>query len=326
MKNGNKKTQFYSVSIKVVIFILLAFALYKQLIDNNQLRDVSAQLKLQVQNNGITLIIISFILMFFNWGLEALKWKFLMDKLTPVPFIRAFKAVWTGITLGLFTPNRIGEYGGRILYLPKKFRIKGIIGSLIGSYSQILATLFMGIIAMIIFMHEKQNFESFIFIIITVLSVMLMIVLTLAYYNLDVVINLFIKIKMFRRIQPYLDVLYAYHTSAYTKYFLLSLTRYAVYTAQYLIFLRLFGVSLHVVEGVTVVGVIFLAQTIFPSFAVAELLARGNIAVYFLNYYDDNDFAAIASSTCMWILNLIIPAVLGYIFILRYNFFKNKNQ
>ncbi|MBC8048054.1 MAG: flippase-like domain-containing protein [Fimbriimonadaceae bacterium] len=325
MKNGNKNTQFYSITIKVVILILLAFALYKQLFANNQLKDVGEKLKIQIQQEGIFLIIISFLLMFFNWGLEALKWKLLMDKLTPVQFTRAFKAVWTGVTLGLFTPNRIGEYGGRILYLPKKIRIKGIVASLIGSYAQILVTLLAGIIALVFFIDQKQDIEKYTYIIIAVLSAISFIILIITYYNLDLLVQLLNKVKLFNRIKPYTEVLKYYHNSEYTVYLLLSLLRYIVYTAQYLIFLRLFGVSLHGADGIIAVGVIFLVQTIIPTFAVAELFTRGSIAVIILKNFTSNDFAPIAASTCMWILNLIIPAVLGYIFIIRFNFFKNKN-
>ena len=32
-------------------------------------------------------------------------------------FFTAYKSVLSGVTLSLNTPNRIGEYGGRILYV-----------------------------------------------------------------------------------------------------------------------------------------------------------------------------------------------------------------
>ncbi len=105
-----------------------------------------------------------------------------------------------------------------------------------------------------------------------------------------------------------------------------SLMRYAVFTAQYLIFLRLFNVHLNFGDGITVIGAIFLTQSIIPSFAIAELLTRGNIALYFLGNYTNNHVGIIAASTCLWLINLIIPAILGYIFIIKFNFFKNRTN
>lgn len=326
MKKGNSNSALYTLLIKVAILCMLAFALYKQLFDNNQLHEVTERLRIHVHENGFLLIIFSFLLMILNWSLEAWKWKLLMQKISPVKFARAFKAVWTGVTLGLFTPNRVGEYGGRILYLPRKFRIKGIVGSLLGSYAQLLANVSAGLIALIFFIRNNEHVLNFTFITITVLVTVAIIVLSVAYFNLDILVRVFQKWKFFRRIQPYMEVLNYYSSKQYLSFLLLSLLRYGIYTAQYLIFLRLFNVSLQVGDGITVVGVIFLTQTILPTFAFAELVVRGSIAATFLHNYTENDFAAVGASTCMWLLNLIIPAVLGYIFIMRYNFFKNNNS
>lgn len=301
---------------------MLVFALYKQLFANKNINEIAENLSMQIRENGLWLVLLSFILMFCNWGLEALKWKLIINKVVQTKFLRAFKAVWTGVTLGLFTPNRIGEYGGKILYLPKKFRIHGAIVSIIGSFAQILVTLSIGIIATIIFAKEKHEIEPFIFSSLIVLSIVAIIILFIAYYNFDIIIWLFKKIKRLRRASQYVSILQVYQAADYTKYLAVSLARYGVYTAQYLIFLKLFGVSLHFEDGIIAVSVIFLAQTIIPTFAITELITRGSIALLIMENYTDNQFAPIAASTCMWILNLILPAVLGYIFIIRYNFFK----
>src|SRR5688500_12741182 len=53
------------------------------------------------------------LLMPVNWLLETWKWHSYLSVHARVNFARAFKAVTGGIPLSLFTPNRIGEYGGR---------------------------------------------------------------------------------------------------------------------------------------------------------------------------------------------------------------------
>ena len=308
-----------------MILILLSVALYKQINGNEHLKDIPDAIKRHIESNGIFVFIFLFFLMLLNWSLEAFKWKLLISKLTPITFLRSFRAVWTGVTLGMFTPNRIGEFGGRILYIPKKYRLHGIVASLIGSFSTILVTINTGIICVIIFCYHKLELESLVFLSISVISILFGTLILLAYFNLNVLVHIFRKIKIFRRIRPYTEVLDMYSVREYIRFIVLSLLRYAVFTAQYLVFLRMFGIPLTVGQGVTAIGVIYLAQTIFPTFALIELLARGNIAVIFLKYYSDNTLAPVAATTCMWLLNLITPAVLGYFFILRYNFFKNKN-
>ena len=63
---------------------------------------------------------------FVNWGIEARKWQLLMKAVQPMSFITAFKSVLCGVTLSLNTPNRMGEYGGRILFVKEGNRIKAI--------------------------------------------------------------------------------------------------------------------------------------------------------------------------------------------------------
>jgi len=316
----------WSVVIKVVILALLCWALYEQLISQRRLDDVVREFRSGVAENGWNLVLVCILLMFANWGVEAFKWNLLINKLVHIRFRRAFQAVWTGVTLGLFTPNRVGEYGGRILYLPAGFRISGVVSSLVGSYATILATLYAGIIALMVFLRQQDLLGGPSFTIIVFLSVILLALLTLAYYYLYLVVDLLRNRRIMRRLVRYIEVLSFYSPADFTRIFLLSLLRYSVFSAQYLILLRLFGVHLQIGEGWTAVSVIFLAQTALPSFTVAELFTRGNISLYFLRYYTDNTGAILAASTSLWLLNLIFPAVAGYFFILRKNFFKTRNQ
>lgn len=283
---------------------------------------------LQERSGGNTALIlfVLIVFMFVNWGIEAYKWKLLIQKLNPIRFVRTFKAVWTGVTLGLFTPNRVGEFGGRILYIPRKFRIPAVIVSLIGSFSQNLATIIAGIISMIIYLHKIEHIASFLFFSVILISSITIILLLLAYYNLDVVIQVFKRNKFLIRVYSYTEVLKTYHSRELTVLLLLSLLRYTVYTAQYLIFLHLFGAQISVFDGVVAIGVIYLAQTVVPSFAIVDLVTRLPIATLIFSNYDVNLGITLAATSSIWILNLIVPATLGYIFIFKYNFFKNKQS
>lgn len=79
-----------------------------------------------------------------NWGLEARKWQLLLMPVQQMSFFRAYKSVLSGVALSLNTPNRMGEYGGRILYVQEGSRIKAISLSIAGSISQLIITLAVG--------------------------------------------------------------------------------------------------------------------------------------------------------------------------------------
>ena len=90
------------------------------------------------------LLVLVFLMMFLNWLIEAIKWKFLIAKIEKVSILTSLRAVFSGITVSVFTPNRIGEYGGRVFCLEKADRIQGVLITILGSMAQLLTTIFFG--------------------------------------------------------------------------------------------------------------------------------------------------------------------------------------
>ncbi|MFK7969835.1 MAG: lysylphosphatidylglycerol synthase domain-containing protein, partial [Bacteroidia bacterium] len=64
------------------------------------------------------LVALAFVLIFLNLGLEAMKWRTMVRPVYPdLTLQKAFGAVVVGITAGIFTPNGIGAYAGRVFWL-----------------------------------------------------------------------------------------------------------------------------------------------------------------------------------------------------------------
>lgn len=326
MKVVNRKSFWLSVAIKVTVFVVLILALYKQVYLNESVHKIPDQLFALQPMFVVPVLLLLMIGMVLNWGLEAAKWHLVMQKLTPLRFVRAYKAVLTGVTLGLFTPNRVGEFGGRILYVPRKFRISAAIVSLIGSFSQNLVTVAAGMLGACSYLLQKEEISVPLVLVVMLLGAIAVVLLLLAYYNLDVVVALFKNNRYLKRVYSYTTVLQSYGQRDLSALLLLAFLRYAVYTAQYLIFLNLFGAGLELMDGLAAITVIFLAQTVVPSFAIADLLTRLPVAALILTEYGVPVQVSLAATTSIWILNLIIPAVFGYFFIIRYNIFKNRQS
>ena len=58
-----------------------------------------------------------------------------------VSWLNAFRAVFSGLAISMITPNRLGEFAGRIIYLPAQLRIKGTAFTFISNLAQLLVTL-----------------------------------------------------------------------------------------------------------------------------------------------------------------------------------------
>lgn len=305
--------------LKVVIFVLLIILLYRQVTRNDNLLEVFMRFRSGMDLSSWILVCFALILILFNYGSDAMKWKLLIVPLEDISFYRSFKAVMGGVTLGIFTPNRIGEYGGRILFLKRHVRVQAILSTLVGSYSQIIATLSCGTVAGLFFLYHTYQLEYYSIIIFIFLGAVAIFLMLLGYLNISWVATMLEKTKRFEKLKFYLKSVDHYSNTDLLRVLVLSYVRFSVFTAQYLILLRVFGVDLSIPILAMLVSVIFLVQSIIPSFAIAELFTRGNIAVFFFGFYTTNTLGVVSASATLWFINLILPALFGYLFLFRLN-------
>jgi hypothetical protein len=66
-----------------------------------------------------------------------------------------------------------------------------------------------------------------------------------------------------------------------------------------------------------------LLQTAIPLPPIVGLLARGEVALKIWGISSQNDLSILAATFTLWVINLIIPALIGLVFILRLNFLKS---
>src|SRR6478672_2867435 len=121
-----------------LLFGWLLYSIYTQVLQQPHLQQTWQQIKTAMASRKIVLLIAVVLLMGANWSVEAAKWKILVTVIRPVTFRQAFKAVLSGLSFSMAMPNRMGEYAGRVLYLPEGSRFKAVPVSVAGSLSQLL--------------------------------------------------------------------------------------------------------------------------------------------------------------------------------------------
>jgi len=92
---------------------------------------------------------LSVILMFFNTSLEGYKWFLLVRSAESVSYSRAFSSYLAGIAFSIITPNRVGEYPGRILYLGRSNTFRYINVSILGVMAQLSTVYIFGLCGLI---------------------------------------------------------------------------------------------------------------------------------------------------------------------------------
>ena len=152
--NGRKILE---IGIKVLVVILLGFVLYNQVFAKEDIEELKAAFLVHFRNGNLHWLIIAILLMPLNWAFETLKWNTLVRNFEHLSFFRAYRGILSGITFSLFTPNRIGEYGGRILIVKPENNWKGVIATLVGSFCQMLVLLSMGFVGLLFFLENIQS-------------------------------------------------------------------------------------------------------------------------------------------------------------------------
>ncbi len=324
MTKSQKKILSYS--IKTVVVSLAAVFIYQKLVDNQNLKNFF-QIINQLEKWKVWLtIILIFILMFLNWFLESLKWQFLISKVEEISLYKAIESVFCGLTWAVFTPNRIGEYGGRIFFLSPRKRIQGMVAMSVGQIAQMVITNVLGALALLWFIYNFSGLDPLLFTALCILVIIFCFFFILFYFNIRWLESLLNNINFLKRFKKYFSVLSRYHQKELSKVMLYSLTRFAVFTTQYLLIIHLLIADIPFYQSAFMVFILFFIQSALPSLDLLDIGVRSLTATYFFGFITHQEIAIMAATALIWLVNLIIPAILGSYFVFKLNFFGNNNR
>ena len=271
-------------------------------------------------------------LMPLNWGIEARKWQLALRPVESVPFKDAFRAVFTGITLASFTPNRMGEYLGRILYIREGHRISAISLTIACSIAQLLITLIIGLAGILYLrpiaqlrISQGQPGLNIGLNALLIVVLLLLVSLTFIYFRLSWVSGLLAKVPGASKYEAYIKVLQNFDATILLRILFLSFGRYIVFIIQYSLIFPVFGVYLGFGEVWSGISVVFLVMAVVPTFTfLTELGLRWGASIQVLELFSPNMVGVFAASFAIWLINLIIPALIGSLLILSIKLFKSR--
>src|SRR5688500_3856291 len=128
------------------VFIILLYTISKQLQRQPDWKQSGLQAWRSLTGADGWKIVLVLLLMFINWGIEARKWQLAVRRIQRVGFYNSLRAIFAGTTLGFFTPNRMGEYLGRMWFIREGSRLRAISLTIVCSMAQLLVTLLAGCI------------------------------------------------------------------------------------------------------------------------------------------------------------------------------------
>ncbi|HTO16666.1 MAG TPA: lysylphosphatidylglycerol synthase domain-containing protein [Edaphocola sp.] len=315
MYKNNKKILLRYVLTPIILFILL-YLIYLQINAKGDIAEQWQQLKGHLNRSSIKWFISVIILAFVNWSLEAKKWQLLLKRIRPINYRSAFKSMLSGMSISIITPNRSGDFLGRIVHIPKGYKLKAAISSMIGSIAQMCVTATLGFIGLIYYHHHFGNLNTKIGLIAGLIIVPTAIFLFLNIQNLKPFKK---KNKWIKRLNFGIYVLRNYNSKDLFQILSISLARALIYNCQFLILLFIFGVELAIIPGLLISFLMFWVIAMIPSVALTELGVRGYVGVAFFvgSGIIDTGLSVLSASYALWLINLALPAIIGSFTFLR---------
>ncbi len=313
---------------KCVLGLLFAALLWFDVFHRDNFKNIVATFWSAWHNSQTFWLYVAILLMPLNWCCEALKWRILIRDFVKMRFVDVLRAISAGVTFSLFFPNRVGEFGGRVLFLPSDLRLKGTLSTFVGSWAQQFILVAFGAVGLSIYavhtgyLHQPEH--TWIIYLVALGAVLLL----ASFLRISVVVNIFRRIKFLRRFPKLIQavqLIRSYSTAVLMRVLAWSFVRYSIYTLQYYCIIRFFGLEIVFSKALASISTIYLLQTGLPLPPLVGLMARGEIAIQIWSDATQNQLIILAATFTLWIINLIVPALLGLFFLLNLRLTK-KNE
>ncbi len=320
---------FLNYFIGPILFLGISFSIYKQVTDQPELGEhwihIRERMGIQTFQYGFAAIL----LMIINWGIESKKWQILTSHLQIMSFWGAVKSVMAGVSFTMLTPNRMGEFLGRVLYLPDGSRIRAATLTFLSSISQLVITLAAGVVGMLFLKNwapqlqfETAGWTGLLVQVILYIAAGSILVSLLIYFNIGWLIRKIEKFPPFAKYAIYVHLIGEIHYKELLKLIGLSLLRYGVFILQYLLIFQFFEIGIPFEKIVASTAVMFLILAMLPTIALAELGIRGKVSLFVFGLFSTDSLEILVATAVIWFINIIFPAIVGSFLLLSIKLFR----
>lgn len=313
-KSFNKS--FVIISAKLLITIGLLY----YLVTSAQYNQIISALK------NVNILLLSFVLVLgmINIYLQYTKWNLtsstLLDENNK---LKIFRSLFYGFSAGIITPLRIGEYVGRGIEFKDKSLLQVTVATLVDKFFPLLIVAFLGSVSSLLFLYFYLKISYYI-----ILSLFILL-FTLFYFLIYLIRNMrfwnsviFSRINSSSRLKSLLERLKTFENldrKYFNKMMTVSFLFYSCYLVQYALLVSAFSSHFDFVTYLWAANLVMFVKTIIPPVSMGELGIREGASVYFLTQMGEAASVGFNASIMLFIINLLIPALIGAVMFLRKN-------
>jgi flagellar biosynthesis protein FlhB len=211
------------------------------------------------------------------------------------------------------------------LFLPQRKRAYGVFIMGIGQFGQGTVTNVVGLTALTWFLYTYLQLNALVMVCFTLVAIAVGLFLLTCYFNIKWLVSLLGRVSFLKKYSRFFAVISQYSLSQLIKVFLFCIVRFSVFSFQYYLVIHLLLPGLPAFPAMMMVFNNFFIQSALPTLDVIDVGLRGLTASTFFGYITNQQIAVIAAVSSIWFINLIIPAILGSVFVLKINFFDRNS-
>lgn len=305
-----KSNQLLWLVLKLLTVIICGYFIFTNIVSNEELEFIDFYKNL-IDFSVFSSKNIIFILFFtiINLFLEIKKWKTLTKSVKNNSWFEATEQSLASLTFSIITPNRIGEYGAKVLYYPNNKRKQIFLLNFAGNFYQLAVTIILGMIGLV-FLYKYASFS--------IISTQNSIIIIIALISM-VGIFYFLKEK-YSKIGDWLSKIIELLSFKNNKIvILISLLRYLVFSHQFYFLIYCFKLNISYFEAMTAISSVYLIASCIPILSLFDVALKGSVAIIVFSIFEIDSIQILSITTLMWLFNFVFPAIIGSYFVFQFN-------
>lgn len=287
---------------KIVIAFLALYFIYQKI--SVQPWDKIEIALFRIKPNEIYIIIIAILLSIVNWLFEIYKWNILSKQFSKISFGQSFRIVLTSFAISTITPNRVGEYGAKVMFYENAYWKQTLSYNFLGNMMQLLVTV---LIAYSTYYFIPDEISSYLPYYWPYLLLFISLAMIVFLFKQDLNISLpwiskTVELKLWKNI------------NLPTKLIILftSIVRYISFSFQFLILLSLFE-NVNLIHFYSILALNYLLISVIPTISITDLLIKGSVSIFTFSLVGINEISIIVVVLLAWIFNFVLPTLMGII-------------
>lgn len=307
MINLKKVNIIYFLKLLVAICIIL-FLIY--FVEFDEIIKILSQIDYFFLGAVILLLVLNIYFQFKKWEVLC------NNTLNEYDSSKIVKSLLIGISAGMFTPMKSGEYFARALELKEASSTKVTLATMVDkSFTFITIFVFGG--PVFIFSLEKfVSAGTSVLVVSTSIFIILVSLIALVFVNRKKIKLNSAKNKITKKVKEFLESINSVSTKVIIKTFLYAILHLAVICFQFLFLLLAFNGSMNQ-HFFQIPLLMFFIQIFIPPLVLGEIGIRESAAVYLVDKIGLNPAIGFNAAMFLFLINFILPSLLTLLFIFR---------